>query len=151
MVKSVCVQDAQSYFIQEYVNADFYRYYLIQQVENRPYFLRITLFTKASPEAQEKRGKDVYRSLAMLKTFISLQNRQGQMQIQIKRSDTDASQLVATMGAGANTAFTNFVADESDSGEEGSDLAQAAGLELKTPQVIGSDSKIAEEETKSQL
>ena len=63
MVKTHCVRHENRFFIQEYVNADFYRYFILERLENRPDFLRVTMYTKVSPEAHEKRGRDTYRSL----------------------------------------------------------------------------------------
>lgn len=60
-----------SHFIQEHVNGEFYRYYELQSVQNRPYFMRITLFTRVSPQSFNVRGRDAYRYLNSLRNYIS--------------------------------------------------------------------------------
>lgn len=55
----------------------------------------------------------------MLKTFISIQNRAGSMNIQITKSND--SEYIVAMGQGTNNAFSNFVADDSDSLDEEND------------------------------
>ena len=65
----------QQYYIQEHVNADFYRYYVLEPVENRMYMMRVTMYTKVTPQAFEKHGKEVYRKLATLRSYISQLNR----------------------------------------------------------------------------
>lgn len=121
------------YFIQEYVNADFYRYFTLEQVENMPYFLRVTMYTKVSPEAHAKRCREVYRSLQMLKTFVSLQDRPGQLSVQMSQSSQNT--LLATVGA--NTALDNFVADESSSASaQGQDVRSTASRAVKKEEAL---------------
>jgi hypothetical protein len=66
-----------SHFIQEHVNGEFYRYFELQPIQNRLYFIRVTLFTRATPGNYKVRGKELFRSLNGLRNFISQANRAG--------------------------------------------------------------------------
>jgi hypothetical protein len=86
-----------THFIMEHVNGEFYRFFELQQVQNRPFNLRVTLYTHVTPTAFKVRGKDLYRSLNSLTQFLSQSNRVGQNAMVLKKSDYNGDEMVASL------------------------------------------------------
>eukprot|EP00347_Sterkiella_histriomuscorum_P015762 403355775 len=120
ILKFSFIQMEGKFYIQESVNSDFFRYYLLETVENRLFMMRVTMFGKVTPTQFERNGKESYRKISNLKTFISQLNRSSAVQVQIPKVTDSSNQLIVNMGQGQNTVFNNFIQDESESEDEGS-------------------------------
>ncbi|CDW89743.1 start domain containing protein [Stylonychia lemnae] len=104
-----------NYLIQEKINSDQYRYYELQQVQNKPYFMRITFYGRVTPVLFECRGKDVYRGLNYLRNFVSQSNRPSTMQLVFQKSGDNVNEMFASL---RTTAFNDYIEEEDESDDE---------------------------------
>ncbi len=60
-----------TYLIKEVINdGQEKRYYEITNVPNKPQVVKITLFALLSPRLLRTRGRDIYRSLGALRSYV---------------------------------------------------------------------------------
>ena len=59
------------HFIQEHVNGSFYRFYELAAVKNRPYVLRVTLYSQVTPALFTVKGKTALSTLASLTNYLN--------------------------------------------------------------------------------
>ena len=59
------------HFIQEQVNGSFYRFYELAAVKNRPYILRVTLYSQVNPALFTVKGKTALSTLASLTNYLN--------------------------------------------------------------------------------
>jgi len=79
------------------VNAEFYRFYELQPIQNRLYFLRVTLYTKATPGNYKVRGKELFRSLNSLRNFISQANRAGATPFILRQTEDNTGEVLTSL------------------------------------------------------
>ena len=129
------VEKDGNFIIQELVNNQNYRYYELQGVQNRPYFLRVTAYQVVSPALFQARGKDSYRALNLLRNFVSQSNRQAELQLVFKKNEDNVNEIFASL---QNAQYSNYIVDSDVEEDEGS-------LQLTQSQV---QSQIVAEESK---
>jgi hypothetical protein len=86
----------------------------MQAIQYRPQYLRVTLYTRVMPGAFKARGKEIFRSLNTLKSFISQSNRLGNIPMILKKSEDNYTELFASVKASA--AFELIPEDEEEEG-----------------------------------
>lgn len=84
-----------AHFIMEHVNGEFHRFYELQAVHNRPFYLRVTLYTKVSPSSFKVRGKDTFRSLSALTHFIQQSGREGQAPMVLRKTEQNGEEVTS--------------------------------------------------------
>eukprot|EP00347_Sterkiella_histriomuscorum_P015068 403358431 len=148
------VQDiaTQSYFIQEKINGGtHYRYYELQQVQNRPYFLRVIFHAQITPQMFAIRGKDSYRAVNFMRNWISQSNRSQPMQLVFTKNEDNVNEIFASL---RDSAFNQYLEgdDDSDLEDEG-DIVISNDNNLNESAMLKSQQKSNEsipEERKSQ-
>ena len=105
------------FVIQELVNNESYRYYELQGVQNRPYFLRVTAYQRVTPALFQARGKDSYRAVNLLRNYVSQSNRQGELQLVFKKNEDNVNEIFASL---QNAQYSNYIIDSDVEEEEGS-------------------------------
>ena len=96
--------DAERYYALEIVNnGSHQRLFEMQQIKNKPYYMRLTFFGEMTDEAIKNRAKYSREQLNAFRNFISLTDANAEMPILIKRSaQTPDGGIVAV------PTFTNY-------------------------------------------
>lgn len=120
------VDDGKFYILEDVNEGEAMRVWILEQVANRPYFMRITFIAQISTKMQQGRGveagKTLVRSLAAMRNYVHQLDRQAEVPIFLKNEQKNDSNNVSI-------GFGNMITEGMDLIEEDQNSTIIGGTE----------------------